>query len=103
MRVIGVSSILHKVEERQAVETILLKRQRKIVAKIELYPACQWKHNYLPGKQNVYPRPPCRVVNYWDLRFRLRVNGRWYNPDRKREKYIFYTRQEIVNEILRLM
>lgn len=92
-------------ELRQPVKTFLLKKPSKPTTKIELFPATKWRRVYKPGRQNVFPRPPSLAEErneFWETIFRLRVDGRWYNPEGKREKYVFFTTQELKELLVEL-
>jgi len=81
-------------EERVHSHSILLRKGSKKQAVIEFFPAAQWKMVYRPGKKNVYPKPPSIKDDYWEIRYRIRVNGTWRKGRGISEKYHFFTMEE---------
>lgn len=87
-------------EERQESHTFLLRKRSKKPVKIEFFPATQWRSKFRYGKRNMYP-PPKLDMDWWRVRFRLRVNGKWYSP--KGKKYQFYEHGEAMDVLGKLM
>ncbi len=67
--------------------------------KIELFKAEQWQRKFRPYKKNTHPQPPTmdRDGTYWPLRYRIRVNDRWYGVEGM--KFTFYTLPEVLQLI----
>ncbi len=71
-------------EKRIPAFIFLLKKQGKRSNKIELFKADLWKDN--EKVKWLYDD------DYFDNRFRLRINGKWYSPY---EQFSFFTKSEI--------
>ncbi len=73
----------------------------KKTVKIELFSAVRWRQKHRPWKKVMFPRPPLNNdIKWWQLRYRLRVNGKWHG---KRANYVFYTRDQVCALTARLL
>lgn len=97
-------------EERLACKVILVKDAdgsgKKpgdfCTRRVELFRAFQWRRCYRPDKRNMHPRPPIHQADdYWQERFRVRLDGRWYNPGQS--KYTFLTLDEVLKLVAKEM
>jgi hypothetical protein len=71
------------------------KASRKCNLKIELFPVYLWGRWWSPGSSLFSPRLPLRTedrLEFWQTRYRIRVNGKWVGS---RAKYVGYTKQQI--------
>ena len=71
------------------------KKLCKICAKFELYLARQFALNWRPGSCLFSPYPPLNTDDrqqYWESRYRVRINGQWYSDT---AKYQLLTLSEI--------
>ncbi|MFA7174797.1 MAG: hypothetical protein WC340_15585 [Kiritimatiellia bacterium] len=68
--------------------------------RVELYPASCWRNRWEPCSTLFYPKVPLKTSlrrNYWETRYRIRVNGRWRC---NHAKYETFTREEILEKLL---
>ncbi len=60
------------------------KKRKFRLLKIELVPACEWKSLWEPCSTLFIPKVPLRydsMNEYWETRFRIRVDGKWVGPN----------------------
>ena len=72
----------------------------KKTVKIELFKAKQWKLSVSLEDRNAAPPIPCRLHKkneYFDERFRLRIDDRWYKEQGK--QYAFLTFDEAMEVV----
>lgn len=63
--------------------------------RIEIFPAHYWGRHWEPGSELFSPKLPLQGKarkDYWETRFRIRVNGKWSGT---RAKYVTYTKEQI--------
>jgi hypothetical protein len=93
-------------ERRQSIEiwTLRLPQNRGkkpgvfSTTKIELFPSHYWAEHWEPGSKLFSPRLPLRSISrkeYWETRYRVRVDGRWLGT---KAKYVTYTRDEVIEK-----
>lgn len=73
------------------------KASRKCNLKIELFPLYLWGRWWSPGCHLFSPKLPLRSedrIEFWQIRYRIRVNGKWVGS---RAKYVSYTKQMILD------
>lgn len=59
------------------------KKGCRVALKIELFPAHYWAANWFPGSKAWFPKLSIKAESrneYFETRFRLRINGVWYSP-----------------------
>lgn len=66
----------------------------KKTLKIELFLAEQWRRNWSPYRQTMWPKPPLRDRQYWQQYYRVRVGGKWIT--RPGFKYVFFTLPDVL-------
>lgn len=70
------------------------------IVKVEIFPASCWRDRWEPCSKLFYPKVPLKTSSrkdYWETRYRVRVNGKWRS---EKAKYETYTREEIIEEFL---
>ncbi len=85
-------------EERQKTHSFLLYSQAKGRAKIELYPAVQWRRVWRYGKGASFDPKPTINKMWWAKKYRVRIGGKWLR--RGNAKYTFFNKTEVRSIIL---
>lgn len=60
------------------------KKGCRLAIKIEMFPSHYWSDNWFPASAEWSPKLPLKTQTrneYWENRFRLRINGTWHSPD----------------------
>lgn len=90
-------------EHRRPVE-VWIRRLPKITGKkvcknctlkIELFPIYLWASHWEPASPLFSPKLPLKSgtrKEYWETRYRIRVNGKW---ESRKAKYVGYTKKQI--------
>jgi hypothetical protein len=85
-----IASFTKRVAENQGNKTCIKS------IKIEIFPAYFFSDAWEPGSNSFVPKPPLKSSSrkkYWEMNFRVRVDGSWY-PDG--DKYNMFTKKNIM-------